>query len=217
MQTNTGKTEAPIAVGSNGGYRRELTEDDLLRARIPRRYWEARLSDAQDTVQAIARRYIANFVTMHERGVGLLLWGANGVGKTSIAVVLGKEYRRRGHSLLFLEAAEIKGAVINSEMFDEEQTLWERAKSVDVLMIDDLGKGVQDSTGFGARVLDELIRHRNANKRVTFITTNMTLKLLEDELKASTMHSLKECIFPVKVSGEDLREKSKQEIDSLLR
>jgi DNA replication protein DnaC len=194
-----------------------LTEDDLLRARIPKRYWEARLADAQETVQLIARRYIANFVVMRERGVGLLLWGPNGVGKTSIAVVLGKEYRRRGHSLLFLEAAEIKGAVINSEMFDDDQTLWERAKSVDVLMIDDLGKGVQDSTGFGARVLDELIRHRNANKRVTFISTNMTLKAIEDELKASTMHSLKECIFPVRVVGDDLREKSKAEIDSLLR
>ena len=197
-------------------FRRELTQDDLVRARIPARYWTVNLAGVQEQVRGIADKYLKEIGQMHERGVGLLLWGPNGVGKTSLAVVLGKEYRRRGHSLLFLESAELKGAIIHNEAFDEDQTLWDRAKSVDVLLIDDLGKGVQDSTGFGARVLDELIRHRNSNKRVTFITTNMTLKVLEDELKASTMHSLKECIYPVRVSGEDLREKAKQEIGSLL-
>lgn len=202
--------------GEQPQFRRELTQDDLVRARIPVRYWKVNLGGVQEQVRGIADKYLKEIGQMHERGVGLLLWGANGIGKTSLAVVLGKEYRRRGHSLLFLESAELKGAIIHNEAFDEEHTLWDRAKSVDVLLIDDLGKGVQDSTGFGARVLDELIRHRNANKRVTFITTNMTLKLLEDELKSSTMHSLKECIYPVRLSGEDLREKAKQEIGSLL-
>ena len=198
-------------------FRRELTQDDLIRARVPRRYWTAKLMEVQEASREVADKYLREIAEMHGRGVGLLMWGPNGVGKTSLAVVIGKEYRRRGHSLLFLESAELKGAIIHNEAFDEEQTLWDRAKSVDVLLIDDLGKGVQDSTGFGARVLDELIRHRNANKRVTFITTNMTLKLLEDELKASTMHSLKECIFPVKIGGEDLREKAKNEIGTLLK
>jgi DNA replication protein DnaC len=198
-------------------YRRELTKDDLLRARVPKRYWTASMDGVQESVREVATKYLANIEEMLSKGVGLLLWGSNGIGKTSLSVVIGKEYRRRGQSLLFLEAAEIKGAVINSEMFDEEQTLWERAKTVEVLLIDDLGKGVQDSTGFGARVLDELIRHRNANKRVTFITTNMTLKAIEEELKSSTMHSLKECIYPMRISGEDLREAAKSEIGAILK
>ncbi len=175
------------------------------------------MDGVQESVREVATKYLANIEEMLSKGVGLLLWGSNGIGKTSLSVVIGKEYRRRGQSLLFLEAAEIKGAVINSEMFDEEQTLWERAKTVEVLLIDDLGKGVQDSTGFGARVLDELIRHRNANKRVTFITTNMTLKAIEEELKSSTMHSLKECIYPMRISGEDLREAAKSEIGAILK
>jgi len=198
-------------------YRRELTKDDLLRARVPKRYWTASMDGVQESVREVATKYLANIEEMLSKGVGLLLWGSNGIGKTSLSVVIGKEYRRRGQSLLFLEAAEIKGAVISSEMFDEEQTLWERAKTVEVLLIDDLGKGVQDSTGFGARVLDELIRHRNANKRVTFITTNMTLKAIEEELKSSTMHSLKECIYPMRISGEDLREAAKSEIGAILK
>jgi DNA replication protein DnaC len=110
----------------------------------------------------------------------------------------------------------LKSAVVSGEMFDDDQTLWDRAKSVQVLILDDLGKGVQDRTGFGMRVLDELIRHRNANQRVTFVTTNIPIRALHEELKESTMHSLKECIYPVKIDGEDMRDDARDEIGEML-
>jgi DNA replication protein DnaC len=198
------------------GFRRELTQDDLIRAKIPVRHWEASFSGVQESAREHAQKYLMGVESMAQRGIGLLLWGPNGIGKTSLSVVIGKELRRRGYSLLFLECSTIKSSVIQNEMFDEEQSVWDRAKSVDVLILDDLGKGVQDSTGFGARVVDDLIRHRNANRRITFITTNMTVKALEEELKPSTMHSLKECIYPVKLLGSDLREGSKEEIRDTL-
>jgi DNA replication protein DnaC len=100
----------------------------------------------------------------------------------------------------------MKRFVIEREMFDEDQTYWDRALNVDVLVIDDLGKGTQDSTGLGARLIDELIRHRNASKLVTIITTNMNQRDLAEELKVSTMSSLKEHVFPIHVSGIDRRD-----------
>jgi hypothetical protein len=126
--------DRPMKDGEQPQFRRELTQDDLVRARIPVRYWKVNLGGVQEQVRGIADKYLKEIGQMHERGVGLLLWGANGIGKTSLAVVLGKEYRRRGHSLLFLESAELKGAIIHNEAFDEEHTLWDRAKSVDVLL-----------------------------------------------------------------------------------
>ncbi len=118
---------------------------------------------------------------------------------------------------MFVECASLKSAVIEKTAFDENQSIWDRAKSVDVLVLDDLGKGVQDKTGFGARVLDDLIRHRNASQRITFITTNMTPgPQMAEDLKVSTLHSLKECIIPVRIDGPDRREDSKAEILGLL-
>jgi DNA replication protein DnaC len=193
---------------------RKLTDVDLVRMRVPRRYWEAHHNFIPDTTtvgsgvsaRQAALNYLKNIEEMRRNGTGLLLWGSNGTGKTCMAIVIAKEFRRRGNTALFIEAADIKRFVIQHEMFDEDQTYWDRAMSVDVLVIDDLGKGVQDGTGLGARLIDELIRHRNASRLVTLITTNMNQRVLAEELKVSTVSSLKEHVFPIHVSGIDRRD-----------
>lgn len=214
--------------------RRELTREDMERMRIPLRYWKvsydgisaerSRVSPSAPSAQEFVRSYLERIDEMAADGVGLLLHGANGRGKTSIAVVIAKEFRRRGRRVLFIEAAALKQYVINKVYFDgdEGELYWDRAMSVDVLIIDDFGKGTQDKTGFGARLFDELIRHRNAEKLVTFLTTNMTPRpgapnSLGEELLESTLHSLKECVIPVEIIGEDRRDATLAELrDRLL-
>ncbi len=203
-------------VGQSVQYTRKLTESDLVRMRIPKRHWHARPDHvSDDTVQGASmsvreamRRYVDKIDEVVKLGQGLLLWGANGTGKSSIAVILGKEFRRRGYPVLYMEAADMKRVVVDREMFDDEQLFWDRALNVSVLILDDLGKGCVDGTGFGMRLLDELIRHRNAHKLVTIITTNWRTKELASEVMASTAASLKEHVHPVEVVGVDQRDDS---------
>ena len=200
--------------------RRELNADDMHRMCIPRRYWGATFKqisgDGDPSPKSVAKKYITKIEDMIEKGVGLLLWGKNGTGKSCMAVVMAKEFRRRGYPVLFLEVADLKNKVFNREIFDELETFWDRARNVDVLVLDDLGKGIRDEKGAGARVIDELVRHRNAEMLVTIITTNMSPAALKDELKISTMHSLKESVFPIKIEGPDRREDAKREMGKLL-
>lgn len=197
---------------------RDLTEDDFERMQIPVRFWGANIDEVSDeqipgvkaSAQSIARRYIKNVEQNVSDGVGLMLWGVNGSGKTCMSVVIAKAARSCGMSVLFVEAAALKRVVINNEAFDDSMSMQDRMRSVDLLLIDDLGKGTQDTNGFGARLVDEIIRHRSARKRATFITTNMNPRSqLSDELKPSTLHALKECCFPVNVVGADKREAAK--------
>lgn len=194
-------------------FRRKLTQSDLVRMGVPARYWTVSFDLVQEGVKGSPSKAVENYISklpsMVQMGAGLLLWGPNGTGKTCIAVLLGKELRRHGLSVFFLEASSLKTVVADHHCFDQEQTVWDRAKTVDVLILDDLGKGVQDSTGFGLRLIDELIRHRNGNQLVTFVTTNMSLKVLRAEMKPSTMHSIKECMVPILVDGKDQREQTK--------
>jgi len=198
--------------------RRKLTKDDLVRMRLPKRYWNVDcdgVSDIADERESksprdILKSYIRKMEDMREQGLGMLLWGANGTGKTSMAAIIAKEFRRRFSTVMFIEAASLKSLVISKDHFDEDDTYWDRAMKVDVLVLDDLGKGTLDRTGFGERLFDELIRTRNANQLVTIITTNAVLKgkgeAMSDILKPSTLHSLKEHVMAIHVYGEDKRE-----------
>jgi DNA replication protein DnaC len=189
---------------------------------IPSRYWSAKFDEISDTgnpgMRTSVGAYIFKMEKMVEEGVGFIFFGKNSVGKTCASVVLAKELRRRGNTVLFMEASDLKRQVIEKEHFDEDETYWERAKSVDVLVLDDFGKGIMDSTGFGATLFDELIRARNARKLVTIITSNLAPSEWEKELalKTSTMHSLKECTVPVRASGSDRRKGSAVRLQALL-
>jgi DNA replication protein DnaC len=200
---------------ARSGMRRQLNLKDMERMRIPLRYRDAHF----DGVSAGPHKmelynYLVALDDMLARGVGLVLHGKNGTGKTSAAVIALKEARRRGNTGLFIEAAALKDIKFGSKGFEGEKLLWERILDVDVLVLDDLGKGVRDKEGAEERLLDELLRFRGAYCRTTLITTNMSAiprrkgdaSQLEEYLKASTIHMLSETAVPIAMVGADLRE-----------
>jgi DNA replication protein DnaC len=209
---------------SNVIFRRELDIKDLERMCIPKRYWKAsyyNLTDngGEESLRNMVGNYISNMAKMRKEGGGFIFYGDNGTGKSCASVVLAKEFRRRGNTVLFIEAADLKRLVASKEYFDDNETYWERSKDVDVLVIDDFGKGIMDDTGFGATIFDELIRSRNANKKVTIITSNIEPHewVSELTLKNSTIHTLEECTIPVHVIGDNQRNGSIQKLRSLLK
>tara|TARA_Y100000310_G_scaffold96185_1_gene93955 strand:- start:1666 stop:2265 length:600 start_codon:yes stop_codon:yes gene_type:complete len=182
--------------------------------RIPQRFWSATFeqisgpdSPSTDETRVMIAGYLNNVSAIRKRGAGLLLWGPNGTGKTSIGSVILKAIRRQFLTGLFLNSAEIKTIVISKEMYDSERnvTLWKRAQDVDFLVLDDLGKGSLDSTGFGERLIDELIRTRYAQCRPTIITTNVPKAKLTEFIKPSTLHILKGSSAQLKIEKHDFR------------
>lgn len=207
----------------NVPFRRELSSEDLERMRVPRRYWNSTFDMLTEeggelSLKNMIGQYMKNMSDMKREGAGFILYGKNGVGKSAGSVVLAKEFRRRGSTVLFVEASDLKRLVIEREHFDEDETYWDRACKVDVLIIDDFGKGTLDSKGFGATLFDELIRARNARRRVTIITANLPPKdwKKELELKKSTMEALRECVMPILVTGINHRKDSRNKLKKML-
>lgn len=198
-----------------------LTVKHLERMNLPKRFWNPKLmlisEDGELSARQSVESYLKNAKKLTEDGAGLLFWGDNGKGKTSAACFILLHLRLKGLSCLFYESASLKADKINGVMFDDKSTVWERALTVDVLLLDDLGKGVQDQTGFGVRLLDELLRYRYARLKPTFVTTNMPPSQLKAELKPSTMSTLKEAILPIKVEGKDFREERKNDLLNIIK
>lgn len=199
---------------------RKLTQKDMERTQIPRRFWESRFNgipgegDCSDLQSKIAR-YLQDLDANLDAGIGLFLHGPNGPGKTSAMVVILKSVQRRlGRTALFLHSAQLKNIVFGRVMFTEDQSLWDRAMEVDFLLVDDLGKGVEDSKGAWQRVFDDLVRQRAANQKATGLTANVGPKELRGQnmVKTSTLAAMEECIVPIKVRAPNQRAGAMQEL-----
>jgi DNA replication protein DnaC len=183
--------------------------------RIPRRFWAVTFDQIEPSLQDVVRNYLQNLDTMLDDGDGLLLWGENGRGKTSAACFVAREVRRTGASVLMITAASLIESVLE-KIEVQEGLLLDRARTVDFLLLDDLGKEHPGRSGFADRVLENLLRERSAAHLTTFITTNMSFEGLKQRYKKSMLEVMKENVLPLKVEGENYRDKAREDLGKAL-
>ena len=181
--------------------------------RIPKRYWTAETDGFKFAF------HTEDLSKNLRQGIGLLILGRNGVGKTYSAIGILKKYirhfisLRRSLKLLYITAPDvIKAFSPEGGMFDEERSLSEVLYDRDVLVIDDLGQEYRGAgTGYSEQSLRNLLRHRIQNNLVTIFTTNFTKDQLMIQYKEGFMSLLAEGCVPVEMKGDDLRKKRPQE------
>jgi len=196
---------------------RALTSTDMHRSLVPQALWPATREQVKFTAGGdLYFRYLDRIESMFDRrsktfGLGLWVWGDNGRGKTGAAVVALKLALAHGHSALFLPAVELVRAKLDRRMFDEEEgvLLFDRAKHVKFLVLDDFGKEFHDGKGLFEVVIEELIRFRVAARLPTWITANVSYSKAADPeepmYRRSLLEAVKERTYPVKVDGPDWR------------
>lgn len=189
---------------------RKLTERDLRRMNIGRRYWDASL-DAIETDadhERILRTYAERIGRVRRRGRGLLFYGPNSAGKTYGSVCLLKHAVSWGYSAYCIMAADLKDAVIRDEVFEEDfvrgrVTTEQRIREVDFLLLEDVGKEYKAKSGFGENLMENLLRHRTRNMLPTIITTNLSLPDFRERYGRSTFEIARESLYPFEVRGLD--------------
>lgn len=197
----------------------ELTPGHLTYMNLGTRYLTATIQSLTSRQRKAVGKYVEHFRTMLAEGTGLFLWGENGSGKSYISAALCKmawgEYRVASYCIT---AAELKECWINDRPAHEgsEETVTARTERVRLLVVDDLGKEHRTASGFAETKFGQLLRCRARAKRTTIITANMTLGEFLEIYGPSTAQLAKECLYPVKLSGEDLRELAKARIEKEL-
>jgi DNA replication protein DnaC len=146
----------------------------LNAAEIPARYKDASLkafSNNTGNCQAVVQKvqdWIRQFQNSGSKG--LLLGGPVGVGKTFVLASIAKALVARGVRVKFIDffqlLAEVKAGYGENR---SEMTIISPLIDVDVLLIDELGKG--RNTEFELTILDQLVMGRyNANKAIVAST-----------------------------------------------
>lgn len=204
--------------------------DMMAGCRIPPRYEHCLLSEFSPWTRSHAAvlekvvRYCQGYPFLGtEEGLGLLLSGTNGVGKTHLAVAVLRELvETKGARGQFWDFHELMREIKNSydaETKTSELQVLAPVVEADILVLDDLG--AWRITDWMNDTLFYILNSRYLAKRATIITTNFQDVTPEEALKAGSgtrreffvdrigtrlRSRLMEMCLLIRMEGDDFRE-----------
>lgn len=112
---------------------------------------------------------------------GLILGGPVGCGKTHLAIAYGVQAVNQGKTVLFVTMPELLRMMKNDISLCRGAETLDKAKSVDVLILDDAG--IERGTDWGNEQLYMVVDHRYGHGLPIVLTTNARgLDALQDEI-----------------------------------
>lgn len=186
--------------------RRVLGRVDMERMNLPEDLWTAKIHQVSDGARKKVETYLRNVDRAVAKGAGLVIYGTTGTGKTAIAALIAKEARACGYTVLFARIWELREMIRSRIEFDVDYSVSERARTVDVLVLDDLRTEDSGEKFFSLSEINELVRYRSSRKRVTIVTT----RLDKGTLTTSPQNLLLDILILFNVSGPNLHDEKKR-------
>jgi DNA replication protein DnaC len=140
----------------------------------------------------------------HPKRSNLYIWGPCGTGKTHLASAIGSKWFNEGARVEFWKPPALMRHMRVKDA-DEQEKRIERASSVPVFILDDLGVGM--ATEFYNQILWEIIDNRDIRLRNGLvITSNLSLAALSEKLQDDRLASrIAGMCKVIKIEGKDWR------------
>lgn len=158
-------------------------EQNKANAAIPRLYKKMTFNTLEDTGNTNTIKLAMNIASANDEVIkGLFLFGEPGCGKTHIAIATLQEWLNY-KSGLFYTMPQLAGHMRSLVKDDVNlAALMSKLKNTELLVIDDLG--AEKWSEFLGQQMFELLNERNANERLTIITSNLTLDELVEHMES---------------------------------
>ena len=156
-----------------------------IKKRFQRRTFEKFITDTPERVRCyqIAKRYADSFSIRYENGDGLYIEGTNGTGKTHLAAAIALQLINEGIPVVCKTSSDLLLDIKKAydDEYTKESAVLDVYKSVDLLIIDDLGK--EQCSDWSVSTLYSILNDRYEDMKPTIITTNYGA---EDLIRALT-------------------------------
>jgi DNA replication protein DnaC len=164
--------------------------------------------DLAPELQKVLRHYARNLERFLDVGKGLWFYGPHATGKTSAAIALAKEARRRGRTIGFHVTPNVldrlRAAAHDDDQHDAMIRLVEQLTALDLLVLDDLG--AEAPTKYAVDRFYRILNDRYLERRAVIVTSNLDPEALADRLGGQIVSRLFEmCEQPLLFDGPDNR------------
>ncbi len=169
----------------------------------------------------IARSYREKFTHFQKSGMGLLLWGDVGTGKSFLAGCIANALLSDGVSVLMTNFARLLNRLTDLQT-GERNSYIDSLNRFDLLVIDDLG--IERNSEFAREQVYSVVDSRYRSAKPLVVTTNLSLqemKTASDLWRKRIFDRVLERCIPVRVNEQHIRkvnaEKALAEAAALLR
>jgi DNA replication protein DnaC len=181
----------------------------LLNAGIELHYQRLRWDDADGIppdALSVIEDYIAHVEQYVATGLGLVLWGTFGTGKTLASALLLKAVLGQGTDGFFTTMHTLLDRFTEGWEKREAATWFNfRIRNAGLLVIDDIGREHAGRNAVAESTLDHVLRSRVASDRPTIITTNRTPEELVTLYARQAMSLITESTIMHEFRGTDFR------------
>ena len=173
----------------------------LCQAGIPVDYWflEMETLRVEDVFKTVVSRYCENISVAVQKGMGLLFFGPNGIGKTTLMCEVGKYAIVSGISVNYFTLPKYITAIQKGDAVTKTA-----CEAGTVLLIDELDKKYMKSgSDFVLKTVDETFRGFLNDGKSLILATNWNYEEMISTLGESTVSLLRRRCDFVDMDGED--------------
>ncbi|MCM1365240.1 MAG: ATP-binding protein [Faecalibacterium sp.] len=149
------------------------------------------------------REYAKNF---SKKSCGIIMLGQTGLGKTHLSLAIAGEVIDRGYNVYYNSVQNIMDR-LQKEHFGRgtfDESISESLFESDLLILDDLG--AEFVTQFTVAELYNIINTRINNDLPTIISTNLTMREIEEKYTHRIASRIVGSSMPVQFCGKDIRQ-----------
>lgn len=171
--------------------------------------WNFENDNGSNSCMKYAKQYVEKWDEAYKKGLGLLLWGDVGTGKSYMAACIANALLQQEKRVLMTNFSKISNGIYASA---DKNAYIEAICCYDLLIIDDLGS--ERSSSYMMENVFQVIDRRVCSGKPMIITTNLTVQEMREtqnlDEKRIYDRVLEHC-QPICVKGENhRREKSRQ-------
>lgn len=175
-------------------------------------------SVGSEQIKNIALKYCKNFKTAKENGLGLLIYGKPGNGKTYAVNCIANNLLKREYPVICVSINSLLERIKDTykRFGDEgEATILKSLGQADLLIIDDLG--TEQASNWSISKIYNIIDSRYRNGLPLIITTNCNLEALKEKYTERTADRITEMCTPLQNNGKSIRQEKAKTKANLMR